>query len=223
VVLFGDSHAMHWFPGLVKVAERRHWRLVGLTKSGCPPSMTTVFDNTLRRAYHECDSWRSDALAEIERISPALVVTSSMTDYTVVRGEDKLRAEDATRALRDGYAVVLRELARSDTRVVTIHDVPRHGAAPDCVASHLDALEACAVNLADAFAATPLADAARDTPGIQLIDAAPQLCPRNVCAAVIGNVLVYRNAGHLTATFAATLDDWLDDQLPAVGAAPGSG
>ena len=49
---------------------------------------------------------------------------------------------------------------------------------------------------------------------VQLIDPASQLCPRNVCAAVIGNVLVYRNAGHLTATYAATLDDWLDEQLP---------
>ena len=36
-VLFGDSHAMQLFPALEHVAKRRGWRLVELTKAGCPP------------------------------------------------------------------------------------------------------------------------------------------------------------------------------------------
>ena len=38
VVLFGDSHAMQYFPALQRIAGRRHWRLVELTKAACPPA-----------------------------------------------------------------------------------------------------------------------------------------------------------------------------------------
>ena len=37
VVLFGDSHAMQYFPALENIAKKRDWRLVPLTKSGCAP------------------------------------------------------------------------------------------------------------------------------------------------------------------------------------------
>jgi hypothetical protein len=49
------------------------------------------------------------------------------------------------------------------------------------------------------------------------------LCPRphgggrRLCAPVIGNVLVYRDTYHMSATFAATLADWLERRLPRVG------
>jgi peptidoglycan/LPS O-acetylase OafA/YrhL len=41
VVLFGDSHAMQWFPALNSLARERNWRLVGFTKSACPPPRCT--------------------------------------------------------------------------------------------------------------------------------------------------------------------------------------
>ena len=39
VVLFGDSHAMQWFPALNGLAKEHDWRLVGLTKAACPPEL----------------------------------------------------------------------------------------------------------------------------------------------------------------------------------------
>ena len=44
----------------------------------------------------------------------------------------------------------------------------------------------------------------------------PQLCPGRVCPAVIGNVLVYRDTTHLTATYAASLTRWLSGRLTGV-------
>ena len=63
VVLFGDSHAMQLFPALEQVALRRGWRLVNLTKAGCPPSTASVVSPLSRRRYPECDAWRESALA----------------------------------------------------------------------------------------------------------------------------------------------------------------
>jgi hypothetical protein len=49
VVLFGDSHAMQWFPTLNEIAKERNWRLVGLTKAACPPAEVHIHNAGLRR------------------------------------------------------------------------------------------------------------------------------------------------------------------------------
>jgi hypothetical protein len=51
---------------------------------------------------------------------------------------------------------------------------------------------------------------------VRVIDAADRFCLGRLCPAVIGNVLVYRQTGHITATYAATLAPWLERRLPAV-------
>jgi hypothetical protein len=51
---------------------------------------------------------------------------------------------------------------------------------------------------------------------VRLIDVAPMLCRDGTCPAVIGNVIVYRNDAHLTATYVRTLTTWLSHQLPTV-------
>ena len=55
IVLFGDSHAAHWFPALEAVATRKRWQLISLTKSGCPAVAFPTFNRQLKRDYIECD------------------------------------------------------------------------------------------------------------------------------------------------------------------------
>jgi peptidoglycan/LPS O-acetylase OafA/YrhL len=78
VVLFGDSHAMQWFPALNELAKERDWRLVGLTKAACPPAEVHIYNASLRRAYRECDEWRERMLERtVHDENPSLIVTSS--------------------------------------------------------------------------------------------------------------------------------------------------
>jgi hypothetical protein len=42
VVLFGDSHAEHWFPAIESIANDKHWRLLTLLKSSCPAARVQV-------------------------------------------------------------------------------------------------------------------------------------------------------------------------------------
>jgi len=49
---------------------------------------------------------------------------------------------------------------------------------------------------------------------VRLIDPTPVACTENKCPAVIGDVLVYRNGAHFTATYVRTLTPWLGKQLP---------
>jgi len=81
VVLFGDSHALQWFPAFEKLANRHGWRLLSLTRSSCSPAAVPVINSKLKRVYRECDGWRDSALARIREVKPRLVVVSSSTGY----------------------------------------------------------------------------------------------------------------------------------------------
>ena len=54
VVLYGDSHAAQWFGAAVEVATRHDWRLLPVTKEGCPPGDERVYDESKGAEYTEC-------------------------------------------------------------------------------------------------------------------------------------------------------------------------
>ena len=219
VVLFGDSHAMQLFPALEHVALRRRWRLVNLTKAGCPPAAVSVVSPLSRRRYPECDAWREYALRRIEREErPALVLATGSAHHQVLDGGRRLGTEAGVRALADGWQPVLRRLQAAAGEVVVTADPPRVTFdVPACVSEHPRALRRCAFARGPAVArARAVAGAARAVPGVRVLDPVGLLCLRELCPSVIGGVLVYRNSGHLTASFAATLGPWLGRTLPRI-------
>jgi hypothetical protein len=225
VVLFGDSHAMQLFPALEHVALRRRWRLVNLTKAGCPPSLVSVVSPLSRRRYPECDAWREHALRRIEREErPALVLATGSAHHQVLDGERRLGTAAALQALAGGWEPVLRRLQAAAGEVVVTADPPRVTFdVPGCVSAHLRELRRCAFARGPAAErARTVAAAARTVPGVRVLDPADVLCLGDVCPSVIGDVLVYRNSGHLTASFAATMGPWLERRLPGGRGRPGA-
>jgi hypothetical protein len=216
VVLFGDSHAIQYAPALDVIAHKRGWRLLVLTKSGCTPADVRTFNAQLRREYTECDTWRHHALHRIQEASPALVVTGNRATTRAVGPQGRMSAADSADALRDGYVRTLRRLEKTGAEVVTVADNPHPPEdVPACVSKSMDDLAACAFDEDDALDFDRVArEAAAEVPGVHLADPAPMLCADGTCPAVIGNALVYRNGAHLTATYAATLADWLESELP---------
>ena len=217
VVLFGDSHAMQYFPALEKIALRRHWRLVELTKAGCPPPRVRVIFTLSQREFTECDVWREYALRRIERVErPALVVVGASARYTLVEGGRRLDAGASTRALAAAYGPALRRLRRAAPHVAVLTDPPRPPLdIPGCVSGAMKDLRRCAFARDRAVAAAAPIDAAvRRVKGVRSIDPTSRYCLPDLCPAVIGDVLVYRNSGHVTASFVATLAPWLARRLP---------
>ncbi len=216
VVLFGDSHAIQYAPALDRMAHRRGWRLVVLTKSSCTPADVQTFNSQLRREYAECDTWRDRALHRIEETSPALVVTGNRATTRAVGADGRMSAADSATALRDGYVRTLRRLEQTGADVVTLADNPHPPQdIPACVSKSMDDLSACAFEEDDALDFARVGrDAAAEVPGVRLIDPTPMLCEDGTCPAVIGNALVYRNGAHLTATYASGLSGWLEGALP---------
>jgi hypothetical protein len=217
VVLFGDSHAMQWFPALNKIADERDWRLVGITKSACPPAQVSIYNAGLRREYRECDRWREHTLDRIvQREKPDLVVTSSLPTYKPREDGKRLRGRASEEAMVEGYASTLKELRSTGASVALLEDVPHPDKnVPECVSRSLEHLERCAFPRSKALEFPPVnPKAAEEVEGVRLIDPTPVVCPEMRCSSVIGDALVYRNGAHLTATYVRTLAPWLGRQLP---------
>ena len=216
VVLFGDSHALQYFPPVRRVADRRGWRLVALTKSGCPPSDVDVYYRHGHRRFTECGKWRRAMLRRIQRKEAPAVVVMTGSNYTaVMKGGKVLSRQQGRPLLARGTAAVAKRLVADGAHVVAIRDLPAPPwDIPSCVARSMRHLRRCAFSKRSALPhPDPVSAALRRVDGVRLIDPSTQLCVGSLCPAVSDDLLVYRQLGHLTATFAATLAPWLRHEL----------
>ncbi len=216
MVLFGDSHAMQYFPAILRLAKKHDWRLIALAKAECPPGEVRVLSMTTGDEYTECEAWRERTLKWIEGVEGKVtVLVRSASDYTPL-GEDGNTLDGKVRiaALEKGYAATLRRVGRSGAQAAVIKDLPAAGEdVPSCVSERLANLDECSFRRPSGAGEEFDVRAVRRTEGAHMIDVTPAICPRGLCRAVIGNALVYRDKSHLSATFARTLSPWVERGL----------
>jgi SGNH domain (fused to AT3 domains) len=224
VVLFGDSHAATWFPALQLLSRREHWRLVILTKAGCPPVEVNIALTTQGHTpYPQCNTWRRNAQAQIATLHPALVIVS-WARYLEYPEAGALAGVPPTAggAWQDGVAAIFGFLHRAARHVVFISDTPTLAQlAPDCVSAHLTTVGRCATSRAAATLRPQvkrreiaLARAAH----IDVIDPTSWFCSPTTCPAVVGNILLYRDNAHMVPTWSRFIAPVLGDALrPLVG------
>lgn len=211
VTVFGDSHALQWTPPLIRVAERRGWELTMLLRKNCTAA---VVDSD-----PVCNRWRQNALKRIEAERPTLVfVASNTAPNTFVRRDGKrLSRKESEPVFRRGMYRSLLRLRRTGAQVTVMRDLPmsRDFVPPVCVSENVNHPGRCSFP-----ARRPLSEAydfaaAKRLKAVQIIDPLRRVCPGRKCRAVQGNVLKYRDRGHLSATYAVLLTNWLDDRLQA--------
>jgi hypothetical protein len=203
VVLFGDSHAAHWFPALDRVARARRWRLVSLTKATCPPVEMSLWSPVLGRPFRECDQWRAAALQRIRADRPAVVVLGAARHYGP---EYRFRVYGP--AWISGLADMVRRVRATGARVVVLGPTPHPSSdVPDCLSQHLTDALACTQPLSRAVSARGVRAerAAVQRAGGSYLDVSPFMCTRSTCAVVVGNLLVYRDDNHLSTSYPAWL------------------
>jgi TusA-related sulfurtransferase len=211
---------MQYFPAMRWLALKHHRRLVTLAKAECPPGEVSVESVTAGREYSECDVWRQRALRRIESAGPtATVVMSGASDYTPLGADgEELSGEARAVALETGYLATLRRLHRAGLRSAVIKDLPAaEEDIPSCVSEELQDLETCSFRPVRDEGTEFDARAVARAPGTYLVDVTGEICPGDLCRAVIGNALVYRDNSHLSATFARTLTPWLEEGLMKAG------
>ena len=212
VVLYGDSHAGHWFDALNLISAQRHWRLVVITKEGCTPAEVTFRDD----AASLCASWREKANARIASLHPALVIVSWARWMQPLARQKAAVPTGYGGAWQDGVAAIFQFLRRSSKHVIFISDTPYlPRSAPDCVAAHLSDVRSCtitrsAATILPAIKAAELRIAKHEQ--INSIDPTSWFCAPKICPVIVGNILVYHDKSHMTT-------EWSRYLAPILGSA----
>jgi peptidoglycan/LPS O-acetylase OafA/YrhL len=216
MVLFGDSHAAQWFPPLQELARTHGWRLYVRTKSSCSVADVLTYHASLKRAYTECQAWRRQQLAEFRTLSPDMIVASSSfnTDRPMAAPRDP---DGEAEVWRIGWSRTLRDLTATGAQVSFLVDTPFRTSVPaDCLAANPERMTACADPVAVTLRRPEIravAAAEAQAAGATVIDPVPWLCAAT-CPSVLGNLLVYRDANHMTTGYARMLAPLLFPRLP---------
>lgn len=215
VVLFGDSHAAQWFPAFLTMSRKLGWRLITMTKAACPALDMQVHNPVLKRNYSECEAWRAASLARMHDLRPQLVVLSSANYYAGTVAE---RAQ--------ALAGILGRLGAVSTMQIVLRDTPRPGFdVPNCLARAVwrdrAAGEVCSFERnSPAVWREEIADAERATvaamPAARYLDLSAAFCERIRCPVQQGNLVLFSDAHHLTASFSQALAPTLSDALRRV-------
>jgi peptidoglycan/LPS O-acetylase OafA/YrhL len=211
VVLFGDSHALQWFPALDRAARPRRWRLESLTKTTCPPVALSFWSPVLGRPYRECDQWRANTLARIRAERPAVVVLGAARHYG-----DVYHFQVYGPAWLSGLARTVRQVRATGAQVLVLGPTPKPTLdVPDCLSRHLRNAVACTTPRQVAVNARGLRAERRAVvrAGGSYLDVTPWLCTHSTCAVMVGNLLAYRDDNHLTTSYSSWLAPLFADQL----------
>jgi len=200
IVLFGDSHAAQWFPALDLLAKQYGFELTSLTKSSCPgPAVMKV--DSIHYNDSECASWRANSYLRIASIHPDAVIVSGMQQFA----RTTVTASEA-RAWRAGESITRAHLQDSSAHLIYLIDTPHPTRdIPSCVAA--GSITAC--NKTKPSPAYTIS-------GFYNIDPNQWLCKQS-CPAIIDNLIVYRDASHLSVAMSRHLAGKLAVALTSSG------
>ncbi|MBG0566181.1 acyltransferase family protein [Actinoplanes aureus] len=220
--LLGDSHAAHWFPAVNEIAVQRDLKLASRTKSNCQAATALIYSATLKRPYQECFQWRESVLREIERTKPKFVVVSSnggdsggMVDANSVPLDDGPNRDQVWAA---AWGKTFDRVKAAGSRIVLIEDTPwPSGSAPECLVTNPKQVRRCGRPPGEAIAEPArrelIAEAARRR-GAVVIDTQPWFCTDEICPAIIGNALVWKDNSHLSTAISAAMTPLLARAFP---------
>ena len=220
IALLGDSHASHWRAALEVVAQRKRWRGVSITRSGCPVMRaTTKLEPVSRRA--SCRIWNRQIpgwFSHHPKVTTAFVVQHFAGDVVIPRGRTTERETKIA-----GFIAAWKALPGTVKHIIVIRDTPLVGHSTlECVKraekKGRDAGTACSVSRKRALRTDPAVIAARRIKDrrVEIIDMTRFLCSRKRCYPVIGGALVYKDDQHMTEVFASTLGPYLAGAIDRV-------
>ncbi|MBN6039477.1 acyltransferase [Amycolatopsis sp. 195334CR] len=201
IVVAGDSHSQQFIAALRPVAEQKNWQIISMLRGGCPFST----DSESVPGDQPCMDWNAAVAEEITEIGPDAVFT--------------VGTRDARPGLVEwtppGYVAQWRKIAAAGIPVLAVRDNPRYNFSPSaCVDANGPAAPECATPRADLFAPEPPYLGLDDVPPeVSFLDFSDYFCDPVVCPPVIGNVLLYLDDNHVTATYMSTMAPMVEEAV----------
>ncbi|WP_022925183.1 acyltransferase family protein [Serinicoccus marinus] len=208
LVLTGGSHMVHYLPALQVVAEQQGWDVVVISRSGCHLSANTGDYPTATDALptHSCVAWNDAALETFVELDPDAVLTLGST------------TQPGSEQVSRGFVDVWDELDREGIEVIGFRDTARlPQGVPDCLAEQPEDIDGCGMPRAQGYRDAPPWTGRDDLPGnVSFVDLIDGVCTDETCPPIVGDVVVYSDHSHLTATYVRTLAPMLDAELRRV-------
>ncbi|WP_307083828.1 acyltransferase family protein [Arthrobacter agilis] len=204
IVVVGNSHAQHMSAAVVSLAEKHNWTVIDLISLGC------VFGPAGPDTTPECADFFERSSAYIEDLEPDAVFTIAT----------KTQFGSTAETLVPDFENTVRRYAARGIQVIGVRDNPRFEFnMPDCIQEHEDALEPCTPAKADLVpAVSPLDALDPGTPLYRSVDMTDVICPGVTCPPIIGNVYVYIDNNHVSATYWRTMVSQFEERLVGVPA-----
>ena len=209
VVLMGDSHAMQLATPIKAVAEENGWRLTTLVKKACPPVLG--IHNRAQRWLDDgasCRNWRRNALDWLSEQSPDHIILAHSDGYAISTYDgQRIRFDARARVWQEGMKRTLGQLPPGSD-VLLLGDIPYNRVNPvECLKRNPRNVSKCVTSrqpLKKRVIEKALRDAAM-AKGARFETFYNKVCSYDPCPIIQGDVLMYRDRGHLTATFAEQL------------------
>lgn len=188
VALIGGSHSTHWLPALRQRARDEGFRIMTYLKGGCPFTTSSEHGSI-------CSDWNKQVVEALAKDPPDIIVTTAT------------RGQGAEEHVPQGYLDQWHNVESLHIPILAIRDNPWFGFnVPDCVERHGTDSPRCRRKRSDVLADAPPWSAISDLPAtVGFADYSDLFCNKVECRPVIGNVLVYFDSDHITATYARSL------------------
>jgi peptidoglycan/LPS O-acetylase OafA/YrhL len=224
IAVVGDSHATHWLAAFDQLGRERNWRVLTYVKASCPVTTArrVLSEEQTDEGARRCLAWGADVRRQIagnEKISYVFSSTySSAYDFADDPGHPF--GDPST----DGFQDVWRTWVSRGKEVFVIKDVPptQGDDVPSCLAVNSDDRLACSTS-ADEIPDDASGDAvvSMDEPRVHLIDLTDRFCDSTTCYPVVGDLIVYADASHLTTAYAEALAPYLSERVDELVGAGG--
>jgi peptidoglycan/LPS O-acetylase OafA/YrhL len=212
IALAGGSHAEHWITALDLLGRLHNFKVVTYLKMGCPLSTEEVplivGDNI---PYPQCHEWVEDVMDKLLADHPAYVFTNSTRPRNSSPGD----------VMPASYLGIWDAFSRNNIGILGMRDTPwmvRDGQPfqpADCIADGGNAVS-CGMKRSDVLDdRNPTLDIVGQFPLLKPLDMTDAVCRKDMCRAVEGNVLLYHDSHHLSATYVGTMAPELGRQIAA--------
>jgi len=212
IALAGGSHAEHWLTALDILGRRHGFKVTTYLKMGCPLStekMPLVMGNN--DPYPECRDWVPKAMAAVIADHPDYVFTTSTRPWNIKPGD----------VMPGTYVGIWQAFSDNNIPILGVRDTPwlvKDGQPfnpSDCLAKGGDAIS-CGIKRSSVLVdRNPTLDWVEQFPMLKPLDMSDAVCRTDICPAVEGNVLIYHDAHHISATYMRTMTNELGRQIAA--------
>lgn len=212
IALAGGSHAEHWITALDQLGQLHHFKVVTYMKMGCPlttEDMPLVMGDN--RPYPGCRVWNNRVMPKLISDHPDFVFTTSTRPWNIKPGD----------VMPGTYIGIWQTLSDNNIPILAMRDTPwmvrnREPYFPaDCLASGGNAIS-CGIKRSDVLSEhNQTLDFVAQFPLLKPLDMSDAVCRKDICRAVEGNVLLYRDAHHISTTYMRTMTGELGRQIGA--------